>query len=155
MCENISAAIAHSDQRLHCPHGETVHLWLPKCAQWSDCAHRSEDTFSGVAAQSGKLFILASIRNFHHEPSHLDLRCLQKPIIIAYGCERVKPVTSRKLIRVRMTEWLEQPTWIIRSWVRIKRYTAYNCTGFHCTVFFIYTRLSSWCTIRAIVSYVI
>ena len=25
----------------------------------------------------------------HYEPSHLDLRCLQKPIIIAYGSERV------------------------------------------------------------------
>ena len=26
----------------------------------------------------------------HYEPSHLDLGCLQKPITIAYGCERVK-----------------------------------------------------------------
>ena len=26
----------------------------------------------------------------HNEPSHLDLRCLQKPIVIAYGSERVK-----------------------------------------------------------------
>ena len=26
----------------------------------------------------------------HYEPSHLDLRCLQKPIIIAFGSERVK-----------------------------------------------------------------
>ena len=26
----------------------------------------------------------------HYEPSHLDLRCLQKPIIIAYVNERVK-----------------------------------------------------------------
>ena len=26
----------------------------------------------------------------HYEPSHLDLRCLQKPIIIASGSERVK-----------------------------------------------------------------
>ena len=25
----------------------------------------------------------------HYEPSHLDLRCLQMPIIIAYGSERV------------------------------------------------------------------
>ena len=25
----------------------------------------------------------------HYEPSHLDLRCLQKPIIIACGSERV------------------------------------------------------------------
>ena len=25
----------------------------------------------------------------HYEPSHLDLRCLQKPIIIAYGSEKV------------------------------------------------------------------
>ena len=24
------------------------------------------------------------------EPSHLDLRCLQKPVIIAYGSERVR-----------------------------------------------------------------
>ena len=26
----------------------------------------------------------------HNEPSHLDLPCLQKPIIIACGSERVK-----------------------------------------------------------------
>ena len=26
----------------------------------------------------------------HYEPSHLDLRYLQKPIIIDYGSERVK-----------------------------------------------------------------
>ena len=26
----------------------------------------------------------------HYEPSHLDLCCLQKPIIISYGSERVK-----------------------------------------------------------------
>ena len=26
----------------------------------------------------------------HHEPSQLDLCCLQKPIIVAYGSERVK-----------------------------------------------------------------
>ena len=27
----------------------------------------------------------------HYEPSHLDLRCLQKPIVIAYGInERAK-----------------------------------------------------------------
>ena len=26
----------------------------------------------------------------HYEPSHLDLLCLQKPIIIDYGSERVK-----------------------------------------------------------------
>ena len=25
-----------------------------------------------------------------YEPSHLDLRCLQKPIAIAYGSDRVK-----------------------------------------------------------------
>ena len=33
-----------------------------------------------------------------NEPSHLDLRCLQKPIIIAYGSERIKetfPITRR------------------------------------------------------------
>ena len=30
----------------------------------------------------------------HYEPSHLDLRCLQKPIIIAYGSERVLTVTT-------------------------------------------------------------
>ena len=26
----------------------------------------------------------------HYEPSHLDLRCLQKPVIISCGSERVK-----------------------------------------------------------------
>ena len=31
-----------------------------------------------------------------YEPSHLDLCCLQKPIIIACGCERVKN-TAREL----------------------------------------------------------
>ena len=30
-----------------------------------------------------------------HEPSHLDLRCLQKPIIIACGSERVNPWPSK------------------------------------------------------------
>ena len=25
----------------------------------------------------------------HYKPSHLDLRCLQKPILIVYGSERV------------------------------------------------------------------
>ena len=30
----------------------------------------------------------------HNEPSHLDLRCLQKPIIIAYGSKRVKHVLA-------------------------------------------------------------
>ena len=29
----------------------------------------------------------------HNEPSHLDLWCLQKPIIIVYGSERVKVET--------------------------------------------------------------
>ena len=28
----------------------------------------------------------------HYEPPHLDLRCLQKPIVIAYGSERVNPI---------------------------------------------------------------
>ena len=32
----------------------------------------------------------------HYEPSHLDLRCLQKPITIAYGSERVKSIKSNK-----------------------------------------------------------
>ena len=31
----------------------------------------------------------------HYEPSHLDLCCLQKPIIIACGSERVKPLKYR------------------------------------------------------------
>ena len=38
----------------------------------------------------------------HYEPSHLDLRCLQKPIVIAYGSERVKrDGSSKKYIRVK------------------------------------------------------
>ena len=28
------------------------------------------------------------------EPSHLDIRCLQKPIIIAYGSQRVRLIDS-------------------------------------------------------------
>ena len=27
--------------------------------------------------------------------SHLDLRCLQKPVIIAYGSERVKVIVTK------------------------------------------------------------
>ena len=30
----------------------------------------------------------------HYEPSHLDLCCLQKPIFIAYGSERVKVLSK-------------------------------------------------------------
>ena len=30
----------------------------------------------------------------HYEPSHLDLRCLQKPVIIAYGSERDKAMSK-------------------------------------------------------------
>ena len=32
----------------------------------------------------------------HHETSHLDLRCLRKPIIIAYGSERVKKLFGKR-----------------------------------------------------------
>ena len=39
----------------------------------------------------------------HYEPSHLDLRCLQKPIIIAYGNERInKANTSFQLMSKRV-----------------------------------------------------
>ena len=31
----------------------------------------------------------------YYEPSHLDLRCLQKPIIITFGSERVKPKSQQ------------------------------------------------------------
>ena len=37
----------------------------------------------------------------HYEPSHLDLRCLQKPIIIACGNERVKSEHLRNEIRLK------------------------------------------------------
>ena len=30
----------------------------------------------------------------HYEPSHLDLCCLQKPVIIACGSERLKSETT-------------------------------------------------------------
>ena len=30
-----------------------------------------------------------------YEPSHLDLRCLQKPVVIAYGSERVKNTQNK------------------------------------------------------------
>ena len=33
----------------------------------------------------------------HIEPSHLDLRCLQKPIIIACGSERVNVFLSTEI----------------------------------------------------------
>ena len=32
----------------------------------------------------------------HYEPSHLDLRCLQKPVIIAYGSERMMFTEPRR-----------------------------------------------------------
>ena len=31
----------------------------------------------------------------HYEPSHLDLHCLQKPIVITYGSERAKNFNQR------------------------------------------------------------
>ena len=34
----------------------------------------------------------------HYEPSHLDLRCLQNPIIIAKGRERVKVADSNSFL---------------------------------------------------------
>ena len=41
----------------------------------------------------GKKFILCKVERLnsnriHYEPSHLDLRCLQKPIIVVCGSER-------------------------------------------------------------------
>ena len=30
----------------------------------------------------------------HYEPSHLDLRCLQKPVITACGSERVNDIET-------------------------------------------------------------
>ena len=30
----------------------------------------------------------------HYEPSHLGRRCLQKPVVIAYGSEKVQLVTQ-------------------------------------------------------------
>ena len=57
----------------------------------------------------------------HYEPSHLDLRCLQKTIIIVYSSEGVKRVfliSSRRcilciLIRITSSLWLsfESPRW--------------------------------------------
>ena len=37
----------------------------------------------------------------HHEPSRLDLRCLQKPIAIAYGNERAKPVLAARNLTLK------------------------------------------------------
>ena len=37
----------------------------------------------------------------HYKPSHLDLRCLQKPIIIAYGSERVEINAKKAIIFVQ------------------------------------------------------
>ena len=36
----------------------------------------------------------------HNEPSHLDLRCLQKPVIIAYGSERINCICSGSALGV-------------------------------------------------------
>ena len=33
----------------------------------------------------------------HYEPSHLDLRCLQRPIMIAYGSERANGLYINKV----------------------------------------------------------
>ena len=67
MWENVPADIsAQSDQRLHCPHEQTLHPWLSKtCAQWRFWSNRanaqadlnlcwvrmSEGTFSDVVTQ--------------------------------------------------------------------------------------------------------
>ena len=36
----------------------------------------------------------------HYEPSHLDLHCLQKPIVIACGSERVNAMSTLLAISV-------------------------------------------------------
>ena len=41
----------------------------------------------------------------HYEPSHLDLCCLQKPVTIAYGSERVKELVNGKLTVVAKEFW--------------------------------------------------
>ena len=49
----------------------------------------------------------------HYEPSHLDLCCLQKPIIIACGSERVKKQlyksksAAKKYMYILTTLWLD------------------------------------------------
>ena len=42
----------------------------------------------------------------HYDPSHLDLRCLQKPIVIAYGSERVNMKCQTQSIKVAL--WKNQ-----------------------------------------------
>ena len=46
----------------------------------------------------------------HYEPSHLDLRCLQKNIIIAYGSERVKDIAKMRQKEVPLTYHFIAPT---------------------------------------------
>ena len=38
----------------------------------------------------------------HYEPSHLDLCCLQKPIIVTFGSERVKGRAQTRLILISL-----------------------------------------------------
>ena len=45
----------------------------------------------------------------HDEPSHLDLCCLQKPIMITCGSERVKAVACGCL-RVLLSQYIEAGT---------------------------------------------
>ena len=50
----------------------------------------------------------------HYEPSHLDLCCLQKPIIIACGSERVKapiPTAADDICKYCFLFFIENKDW--------------------------------------------
>ena len=54
----------------------------------------------------------------HHEPSDLDLCCLQKPIIIAYGSERVSYICFTMIFQKRLMR--TEHIFVILSRIRIK-----------------------------------
>ena len=46
----------------------------------------------------------------HYEPSHLDLRCFQKPVVIAYGSERIKAYILRAYSLTRCRSGMRKRT---------------------------------------------
>ena len=47
----------------------------------------------------------------HHELSHLDLHCLQKPIVIAHGCEIGKVPSHLQLMTFLNFLFFKQNKW--------------------------------------------
>ena len=63
----------------------------------------------------------------HNEPSHLDLRCLQKPIIIAYDKERAKIYKGGYAERDTVNKHRFLRHWK-KKWIETRNATRYNGT---------------------------